>query len=159
MNKVIILDVDQTLIDAVHTKHGEPDQSLCYIKAGTYYVYLRPHILEFIDFCFAQTPFVIIWSAGTEDYINDVINFLLNIYQFYRVITRTTYDTTNKNVDLLLTDDIIKSSFILFVDDKPHRILYKNAEVIVLEIEPYFYKKYDTKLVETQSYIEILLSA
>lgn len=158
MNKVIILDVDKTLIDAVHSKHGSPNELMCYIKAGNYYVYLRPHVLSFIDFCFEQTPFVIIWSAGTQDYIEGVIKFLLNIYPFYRVLTRNTYDTIKKNVNLLLTDDIINSSLILFVDDKPNRIIYDKEDVLILEIDPYDYKTYDDKLLEIQLQIELILT-
>ena len=80
------------------------------------------------------------------------------MYSFYRVITRNTYDTVKKNVGLLTTDDIIKSSVILFVDDKPHRIIYSKIDVLILEIYPYNYKISDSELLEIQSQIEIILT-
>lgn len=158
MNKVIVLDVDHTLVDAVKTNLGPPDESLCYIISNNYYVYLRPHVHEFIDYCFFVTPYVIIWSAGTQSYIEDIIKFLLDTYSFYRIITRSTYDTIQKNVDLLLTDNIVKSSLIIFIDDKPERIYFEEADVVILEIIPYKYKNNDNKLIEFKLHLELLLN-
>ena len=64
-----------------------------------------------------------------------------------------------KNVDLLMTDGAIRLSLILFVDDKPDRIIYDKMNVIVLEINLYDYKTSDTKLLEipNQNNIRLML--
>jgi hypothetical protein len=158
MSKVIILDVDQTLIDAIKKSKEKPNDKLCYIESKDYYVYLRPHVLSFIDSCFSITPYIILWSAGTESYIEDVTNFLQQSYVFYKVITMTTYQTTTKDVDLLLTDNIVNKALIVFVDDKIKRIKYTNDNVIVLEIPEFSYLKPDTCLIDMKNQLNILFS-
>lgn len=39
-----------------------------------YWSVKRPHLEEFLNFCFDYFPLVIVWSAGTEGYVRDVIN-------------------------------------------------------------------------------------
>ena len=36
----------------------------------------RPHVDDFIDHCFETFDMVIIWSAGTEKYVNKVVENL-----------------------------------------------------------------------------------
>lgn len=156
MSIVIILDVDHTLVHAKSKSNHKPKNDLCYIESKDWYVYLRPHLYDFLDNCFKITPYVILWSAGTELYIDDILNFLQPTHKFYRTITRSLYDTVDKNVDLLLTDDVIKQSMVIFIDDIVERIKYTADNVIVLEIKKYEYKDTDNELENMISIIEDL---
>lgn len=158
MTVVIILDLDHTLI---HAKKKEEDQfndknRPCHIDSDRYYVYLRPHIYRFLDSCFRITPHVILWTAATESYVKSVINFLTELYSFFRVITRDTFGTTTKNVDLLMGDPIIERSMVIFVDDIVRRIQYTVENVIVMEIEKFMVENKDDVLTEVLSDIEVL---
>ncbi len=64
----VVLDVDETLLHASDVElKREPD----FMIYG-YYVYLRPHLREFLDYCTScyQTA---IWSSGGESYVNSVV--------------------------------------------------------------------------------------
>ena len=140
MNTVIILDFDHTLIHSVKKKATDDTikKSKCFIESKNYNVFLRPHINTFLDECFALTPYVILWSAGTGEYIKNTTEYLSKDYAFYRIITRSTYDTSKKNVDLIMTDSVIKKSNIYFVDDIPSRISCSH-DINILEIKPFNY--------------------
>ncbi|WP_018294574.1 HAD family hydrolase [Mariprofundus ferrooxydans] len=62
--KLLILDVDETLIhgsEAILSRQPDHTCSWCHL-------YLRPHVLEFIRFCFEHFR-VAIWSTASMDHI------------------------------------------------------------------------------------------
>ncbi len=85
-NKVIVLDLDSTL---VHTFEQDPDlniyNSLARETKGRTYLLsygdpdpihwgvTRPYLKEFLSFCFSYFPVVAVWSAGTKDYVHEVV--------------------------------------------------------------------------------------
>lgn len=154
---VIILDVDHTLVHSVKKKKTVNHEQL-YIETKDYNVYLRPHIYDFLRYCFEVTPFVILWSAGTEDYISEITKYFSSDFYFYKVITRTTYDTVEKDVDLILTDQLIKNSLIIFVDDYPDRIKYNESEPLIFEIKKYTYRdNNDIELKKVKDDIKVII--
>ena len=69
---LLILDLDETLI------HATPDQ-LNYsfnFKAFHYYIYLRPHVHEFL-YQVSQYYQLAIWSSASDDYVHEVIQQLI----------------------------------------------------------------------------------
>lgn len=157
-NLVIILDVDHTLIHAVKKSEFLPTNDHCYLEMDDYYVHLRPGLYEFLDNCFAVTPYVVLWSSGIEKYIENATKFLLDMYPFYKIITRTTFDTVKKNVDLLMTDEVMSRSTIIFVDDYIDRINSESNKVIVHEISRFEYHgtTVDTGLKEATDLINLV---
>lgn len=154
---VIILDVDHTLVHSVK-KNKDVNHKQLYIETKDYNVYLRPHIYDFLRYCFKVTPFVILWSAGTETYIDEITKYFSDDFYFYKVITRTTYNTVEKNVDLILTDHLIKESMIIFIDDYPDRIKYEISDPIIFQIKKYTYKDDDDKeLKKMKDDIEVIV--
>lgn len=37
---------------------------------------IRPHVREFLEFCFKYFKIVIVWSAGVKNYVNVIVDFL-----------------------------------------------------------------------------------
>ena len=69
----VILDLDNTLICAQHSKSKrEPDFE---IKVGNehYYVYKRPGLDRFLNEIFDCSKSVSIWTAATKDYCNQIV--------------------------------------------------------------------------------------
>ena len=68
----IVLDVDGTLISEGKTKEE--------VKA-------RPHLGEFLDFCFAAFESVSIWTAASREYFDEVHSPFLREYKFQHIFT------------------------------------------------------------------------
>jgi TFIIF-interacting CTD phosphatase-like protein len=102
-NKCIVLDLDETLVHSHPESHIELLRELkIYSKAeyidlreriykitmddvvdkkGTgvkteMWGILRPHVKEFLEFCFKYFKIVIVWSAGMKNYVNVIVDFL-----------------------------------------------------------------------------------
>jgi RNA polymerase II subunit A small phosphatase-like protein len=70
--KLLILDLDETLVFASE----EPLNSAAEVfELGRYWVYKRPHLSEFIDFCLAHFE-VAVWTSGNESYATDIVKEL-----------------------------------------------------------------------------------
>lgn len=65
--KLLILDLDETLIHAVE----QPLERTADFKTDFYYVYKRPFVNEFLEFCF-QTFKVGVWITAGEYFARDV---------------------------------------------------------------------------------------
>lgn len=68
---LLILDVDETLIHATGRLLGNPD-----FTAGSYNVYRRPHLEEFLKTC-SEYYDLAIWSSGGSDYLQAVVNNIM----------------------------------------------------------------------------------
>ena len=74
MKKLLILDLDETLISSAYEKPLTYD--FCFIlEKLTYYVKIRPNLDAFLNFCFEHFN-VAIWSAGDEDYVNKIVGYI-----------------------------------------------------------------------------------
>ena len=78
----VILDLDNTLICAQHSKSKrEPDFE---IKVGNehYYVYKRPGLDRFLNEIFDCSKSVSIWTAATKDYCNQIVKNIFTVWIF-----------------------------------------------------------------------------
>jgi len=90
-DKCIILDVDETLIHSMDMaeykmEHFLDNPKLCQsifithmnLKDARYdlWAYKRPHLQEFLTFCFSYFKIVAVWSAGEYDYVHSVVNHI-----------------------------------------------------------------------------------
>jgi len=71
-SKLLVLDLDETLIYATEDKLGIPHNA----TVGNYFVYNRPHVKEFLEFCLNEFA-VAIWTSSTENYADDIVKHLL----------------------------------------------------------------------------------
>jgi RNA polymerase II subunit A small phosphatase-like protein len=69
MEKLIILDLDETLIHA--SDHRLPIEST-YFEVGHYYVYKRPYLDQFLEFCLSEFK-VAVWTSSNALYAKPVI--------------------------------------------------------------------------------------
>ena len=91
----IVLDIDETLCyttdDPSIFQHQRPFDSLL-LRSRIYILDLidktdrtrlwgikRPHLNEFLSFCFKNFDYVIVWSAGIKDYVEKMINILFTL--------------------------------------------------------------------------------
>ena len=67
-DKIIILDLDETLIYAVE----KPLERVQDFMVGPYFVYVRPYARSFINFCFTSFSAVAVWTSSSKDYAEEV---------------------------------------------------------------------------------------
>ncbi len=101
-SQVIVLDVDETLVHTMESMNKYSDmkiftdrKSLPYRgriykfqledfidvgsgKRDSYWGITRPHLKDFLIFCFNHFKFVIIWSAGKRTYVENIVDFMFN---------------------------------------------------------------------------------
>lgn len=90
LKKRLYLDLDLTLVYTATHELGfvAYDFSFKLADCVTYYVYLRPHLKEFLDFCLAHFEVGIITSA-TQDYTHEILDGLtVNKERFINITTR-----------------------------------------------------------------------
>lgn len=99
-DKCVVLDLDQTLIAThenikfLHELKILSDPKLMSLRNRTYYMSLddlekkgvgtkydfwgvtRPHIHEFLVFCFSYFRVVAVWSAGTRPYVEAIVDYI-----------------------------------------------------------------------------------
>ena len=69
MDKLLILDLDETLIYGIMAPVPDLKEDF---QVGSYYVYKRPQLSEFLDF--ARKNFLVaIWTASTYDYAEEIV--------------------------------------------------------------------------------------
>jgi TFIIF-interacting CTD phosphatase-like protein len=91
MLETVILDIDECLVSMFTTrvnwklyntlrdpKHVKKRGDVFSITVGNekFWGVKRPHLDEFLDFCFKTFKRVIVWSAGTSDYVEAVVNHI-----------------------------------------------------------------------------------
>lgn len=73
MKKLLILDLDETLVHAT----VEPLNYACDFLFSKYHIYKRPHLSVFLDFCKEHYE-VAIWTASSEVYADAVTKELFS---------------------------------------------------------------------------------
>lgn len=85
MKKLIIFDLDETLIHSAYT----PIEGVALkVRRGFFYLYERPHLKDFLDRCAIEYDLAI-WSASKADYVRWIIrSTVLSDYSFVFINTR-----------------------------------------------------------------------
>ena len=168
--KLLVLDLDETLLHATEFPLQRPYD---YLISGIY-IYLRPGVFEFLDFCFSHFD-VAIWSSGSQGYVQSVISIVFGRYKFVFVWDLrkcTHYAPLNTCIDDIygqngefapLTSSycVIKKlsklkkkyplESILIVDDTPEKCIknYGNA----IYIKPFYGSINDKELYKLSKYL------
>lgn len=174
-DKVVIFDLDETLVHTnesykldsvldnyipinsklyvVNTVYDVEDDN---IKTANMWGLTRPYFRELIDFCFDRFNKVIIWSAGTERYVRDVVKKIFSkirnpdfIFTRKDLLTADTEEGGTKSILYLAKQNPVLGINLkntIVIDDKEYNFLEnKDNGVLIpeyLPLEgPLFYKK------------------
>lgn len=92
-NKTIVLDLDETLVktceDMVSLKNSKllTNPDYYHVRSRLYNIYLekskpclwgikRAYLDEFLEFCFQYFKYVVVWSAGMNDYVHEICSII-----------------------------------------------------------------------------------
>ena len=74
--KTLILDLDETLIYAPYEKLGKDEDAICSFSNGQkYYVYKRPGLDKFLDYC-TKNFNIGVWTSAGEEHAKNICNLL-----------------------------------------------------------------------------------
>ncbi len=132
MTKLLILDLDETLIYATEMSlERKFDFVLFENTASPYFVYKRPHLEYFLEFCFDNFD-VAIWTSSTEDYAQGIAdNILLSSQQpkFVWARKRCTYRRNLETCEYEWLKNLTKVKRhgyklenVIMVDDTPSKL-------------------------------------
>ncbi|OZG71656.1 hypothetical protein BTA51_20490 [Hahella sp. CCB-MM4] len=158
--KLLILDLDETLIHAT-------EQPLSYrydFRVGHYYVYKRPEVDRFLNFC-AEYLKVAVWTASSEAYADSVVGQLVGqklslefIWARGRCVTK--FDSENYQY-LFLKDlkKVKKKGFslesVIVVDDSPEKLSRNYGNLV--RISPFEGDQSDAELIHLMPYLKSLI--
>ena len=171
-DKCIVLDLDQTLI-ATQDDHTFPvfieimsNPNLVALRNRTYHLkiddlgipgigstyecwgVLRPHLFEFITFCFSYFKIVAVWSAGKRSYVEAVVDYIFRDFPRPHIVFThddVTFSSKNHLLKSLLkminhndvTKKFMKLTNTLVLDDNPTTFaLNRNNGVLIPEYAP-----------------------
>ena len=158
--KLLVLDLDETLIHASETQLAHQED----FRVGQYFVYLRPHLEEFVSFAFS-TFRVGVWTASGEIYAAQVIEKVFQnqglefVWSSQRCTLARDWDSgsyqTIKNLRKLKSKGYPLES-IIAVDDTPSK--YAKSYGNLVAVREYLGDRSDNELLLLLSYLRQLAS-
>ena len=159
MKKLLVLDLDETLIHATdRSEHRH------HFTVGPYIVFKRPHLEAFLDFCHAHFE-IGIWTSSTEDYANGIVEQILPehipikfLWSRERCIREMNYETGE--IDWVKDLKKLKKkgydlNHIIAVDDSPEKLKRQYGNLI--KVEPFFGDEDDNELKKLEVYLQSLV--
>jgi len=157
--KLLVLDLDETLLYATSERLSTSEA----FEVGPYYVYVRPHLRPFVEFCAARFD-IAVWTASSADYANTVAMQLfgsLDRLKFLWSRTRCTIRYDRETHEQYWVKDLKKIRRIgyaleqvIVVDDTPekHERNYGN----LIRVRPFEGELDDDELLFLAGYLETL---
>ena len=158
MKKLLVLDLDETLIHATDKSDLEH-----HFIVGPYIVFKRPNLEKFLNFC--DEHFEIgIWTSSTEDYANGIVEEIIpehiNIKFLWsrdRCIREINYE--RDEIDWVKDLKKLKKkgyslNNIVVVDDSPEKLKRQYGNLV--RVEPFFGKDDDIELHKLEVYLKTL---
>ena len=160
MKKLLVLDLDETLIHAT-----DESKLKHHFIVGPYIVFKRPNLEKFLNFC--NEHFEIgIWTSSTENYANGIVQEIIPehikikfLWSRNRCIREWNYETDEINwiKDLKkLKKKGYSLSNIIVVDDSPEKLKRQYGNLV--KIEPFFGKNDDTELKKLEIFLKTLIA-
>lgn len=126
-DKCLILDLDETLIhtfEDVNTLRKLKPHKIPALRPRIYHKLvqegddefemwgvMRPHLEDFLDFCFSYFKIVAVWSAGTTRYVEEIVDSVFPVDSPPHVIF------TRSDCDMI--DDVTKKSLFKMIEQEP----------------------------------------
>lgn len=160
--KLLILDLDETLVFATEEILERPQDFI----VGEYFVYKRPFLKEFIEFCLGNFE-VAVWTSSTHNYAIKIVEEVFpnpNILKFFWSRLRCTirYDAELQETYFeKIMSKVRKRKFdlakVIVVDDSPEK--WRNSYGNLVRVKPYFGETNDNELQTLIVYLERLKAA
>lgn len=149
MKKLLILDIDETLIYSSETLlDHDPDFSF-----GQFHTYKRPFLKEFLQFCFEHFE-VAIWTSATKSYAVNITEHILEKEQklsFFWTRNRCTHSYDENLRESLLTKKMWKvrrQGFdlkqVIVIDDRPEQ--WESSYGNLVRVKQFLGEKTDDEL-------------
>ncbi|MDX8392401.1 MAG: HAD family hydrolase [Mariprofundaceae bacterium] len=162
MQKLLILDLDETLFHATKT----PLSIAHDFMVEDYFVYKRPHVDAFIDFC-RQHFSLAVWTSSSDDYAAAIVKELFGnrdnlafLWHRQQCITRFAPETG----EYLFIKDLKKLKrkgfsldHVIALDDSPEKLQRNYGNL--LRISPFFDDKSDDELQRIMPFLLTLKDA
>lgn len=164
-NKLLVLDIDETLIYSTKEKlDREPDY-----QVFQYFVYKRPNVDRFLQICLDWFE-VGVWSSASEDYAQEImskllgtpekLSFLWSVSRCTQKIQSSGWFSDNLQVQAFLKDlkklkdKGYKLENIIMVDDSPEKLQRNYGNGVI--VKPYHGEAQDDELLKLLNYLENL---
>ena len=158
-DKLLILDLDETLIYATETPLERPAD----FRVGRFHVYKRPYLEAFLQACFSWFD-VAVWTSASPMYAGGIVRNLFpgpDLPTFVWASDRCTrvYDTElceyywRKDLKKVQRKGYSKDA-VLVVDDTPQK--WENSYGNLVRVAPFKGSPDDNELVKLLAYLEYL---
>ncbi len=154
--KLLILDLDETLIYATEQALARPHDFV----VGSYMVYKRPYVEEFIKFC-VQHFKVAVWTSSTRSYAEEIVEALFPEnypLEFVFARDRCVRRFNPEYQDHYFIKDLrkVKSKGytleqIIMLDDTPSKLCRNYGNLV--KIKEWLGEETDQELKQVQSYL------
>ena len=156
MNRLLILDLDETLIHTTREWIGYSPDFTC---EGHGFIFIRPGFSEFIAEIRSYFD-VAVWTAGTKDYLECVTsNLFRNVNLSFAWCRDHCVVDTYSNGDPLFLKELNKIERkgynlrnVLAIDDRPEAL--KNYPDNLISIKPFYGDREDSELAELANYLK-----
>lgn len=154
---LLILDLDETLMHASDSQLATPHD----FRLAWYFVYKRPHVAAFIDFCRRHFELAV-WTSSSADYATAIVDELFGdpealafLWCREHCVTCTdpaTYDT----VYIKDLKKVKKQGFdldrVIALDDSPEKLQRNYGNLV--RIQPFFGNPDDAELLHVMPFLE-----
>ncbi len=158
--KLIVLDLDETLIYA-----KEEELSIPYdFKTSLYFVYKRPYMKEFLNFCLENFK-VAVWTSSGEDYAQAIVRKLFSKnypLEFVWARQRCIQSFDPESLDYLWVKDLkkvkrrgYKLEQVIMIDDTPAKLRRNYGNLV--RVSPFEGSQVDKELLFLMDYLKLLL--
>ncbi len=162
MDKLLILDIDETLVHATQKDIGINHD----FETDWYFVYKRPFLHEFLGFCFENFK-VAVWTSAGEDFAEVINDKLLSQYGNLEFLWSNEKCTPRLNPETFETipiknlDKLKKKGYtldqIIMVDDTPEKLLKHYGNLV--RVTEFRGQQQDTELLKLIQYLKYIKEA
>lgn len=163
VKKLVVLDLDQTLIHSVETRNSMKMESftVSFVNRNEkYFVHKRSYLNKFINELrrlISDDFKVAIWTAARKGYAIQIMDKIWPTWRSEILFLRSfQHCSANANGDVIKDMSKLNHKFdILLIDDNPLHFTFNTANKFsVWKIKPFMYTSVDSELLDVLEYIK-----
>lgn len=159
-NKLLVLDLDETLVHATEKKlEREPD-----FQVFDFFIYKRPGLDIFLEQCLEMFE-VAVWTSSGGDYANQVVNFIFKEREKLKILLTSShcirrfdhdlgYHYTVKDLRKMKKKTGFSLESIIMVDDSKEKLERNYGNVIL--VNEFTGQEGDEELSKLLKYLEVV---